>query len=343
MTSQGISKKRALVVTTINNPNKVMKLLAYGANERDVPFYVIGDTKTPADFTLDNAQFISVTEQMKKYPGFAGLLPVKHYARKNIGYLIAMEDGCDEIQETDDDNIPRADFWQEYPSEVVVDNVPMAESCAWFNVYALFSDEGLWPRGFPLEYLSTSASHNRLLSPASSRGLILQGLADGNPDVDAVYRLTRTLPVDFKARAPVVLSPGVWCPFNSQNTIFRRAVFPLLYLPSHCSFRMTDIWRSFVAQRCLWEMGEGVVFHSATVCQERNEHSLLNDFSDEVPGYLLNDRIRNILEDCKIDKADLPGAMSTCYEELVKCDIFPRAELPLVYSWCKTIEKFWQA
>jgi hypothetical protein len=34
---------------------------------------------------------------------------------------------------------------------------------------------------------------------------------------------------------------------------------PLLYLPSHCCFRMTDIWRSFIAQRCLWELGHWVV------------------------------------------------------------------------------------
>jgi len=32
----------------------------------------------------------------------------------------------------------------------------------------------------------------------------------------------------------------------------------LMYLPIKASFRMTDIYRSFVAQRCLWELGEGV-------------------------------------------------------------------------------------
>ena len=80
---------------------------------------------------------------------------------------------------------------------------------------------------------------------------------------------------------------------------------------------MTDIWRSLVAQHCLWEMEEGVVFHSATVFQERNEHDLLRDFADEVPGYLLNDRIRRELEDCNLDKQDLAGSLSKCYESLV--------------------------
>jgi hypothetical protein len=162
---------------------------------------------------------------------------------------------------------------------------------------------------------------------------VVQGLADGNPDVDAVYRLTRTLPIDFDRRGPVRLDPGVWCPFNSQNTRFRREVFPLLYLPSHCSFRMTDIWRSFVAQRCLWELGEGVVFTAATVRQERNDHDLLRDLADEVPGYLRNDGIRRALEPLSLDRQDLARSLTLCYEALVAGSFVPEAELPVVRAW----------
>ena len=88
---------------------------------------------------------------------------------------------------------------------------------------------------------------------------------------------------------------GAWCPFNSQNTTFFRKVFPLLYLPAHCSFRMTDIWRSFVAQRILHHLGHPVLFHEATVWQERNDHCLHRDFLDEVPGYQNNHAIREAL------------------------------------------------
>lgn len=339
MNTVPLMSRRSVVVTTINPPSSAMRLLAQGAKKNGVPLIIIGDTKTPDDFYLDGAQFVSIYEQEKRYPDFARILPVKHYARKNIGYLIAIEDGCREIQETDDDNFPRTEFWCDFPSKFIVETIPRNEMCAWFNVYGMFSDADVWPRGFPLEFLSRSASQKRESISAMSSGLILQGLADRNPDVDAIYRLTKQLPINFEVKKPVMLSPGVWCPFNSQNTIFRNASFPLLYLPSNCSFRMTDIWRSFVAQRCLWELGEGVVFHSATVYQERNEHNLLKDFEDEVPGYLLNDRIRHILEGCSLDRGDLPGAMAICYEALVKNDIFPREEVQLVYSWCRAVEQ----
>ena len=117
---------------------------------------------------------------------------------------------------------------------------------------------------------------------------IQQGLANQNPDVDAIYRLVLPLPLDFVEAAPVALGKGAWCPFNSQNTTWWSEAFPLLYLPFHCSFRMTDIWRSFVAQRIAWENGWSILFHNATVFQERNEHSLIRDFEEEIPGYLNN-------------------------------------------------------
>jgi len=330
---------RALIVTTINSPNKALRALAEGARANDVPFIIVGDTKTPVDFELSPAEYLPIAEQTRRFPNLCRELPLKHYTRKNIGYLAAIEKGATEIQETDDDNIPYAEFWKPVPETLDVEAVRADSSCAWFNVYSRFTNVAVWPRGFPLEFLQVHASQHRNATGKNSRGLMLQGLANANPDVDAVYRLTQPLPLDFVTRNPVLLDSGVWCPFNSQNTIFRRQVFPLLYLPSKCSFRMTDIWRSFVAQRCLWELGEGVVFHSATVYQERNEHDLLRDFADEVPGYLLNDRIRRALENCPLDKQDPFRSLSKCYESLVKEQLLPDAELPIIAAWCDELER----
>jgi hypothetical protein len=195
-------------------------------------------------------------------------------------------------------------------------------------VYSLFADDHVWPRGFPLEYL-----HREVMPAMTTRTIrasLIQFLADGDPDVDAVFRLTRPQRVSFHRRSPVELRPGTWCPFNSQNTLFRAELFPLLYLPSHCSFRMTDIWRSFVAQRCLWELGAGVVFHSATVRQDRNEHDLLKDFAQEVDGYLHNDAIRRTLEPLKLDM-DMRRNLVVCYEALAK--FLKAEEMPILRAW----------
>ena len=143
------------------------------------------------------------------------------------------------------------------------------------------------------------------------------------------------LPLDFDRRPGVILGAGAWCPFNSQNTTWFPEAFPLLYLPFHCSFRMTDIWRSFVAQRICWENGWNILFHAPTVYQDRNVHDLMRDFTDELPGYLNNARIRRELERLDLTSgAEALGAnLLKSYEALVKLDLIGAAEIPLVEAW----------
>ncbi|HEY5959584.1 MAG TPA: STELLO glycosyltransferase family protein [Polyangiaceae bacterium] len=328
---------RALVVTTINPPNVALRQMAQASAQHNVRFIVVGDTKSPVNFHLIGSEFLDIAAQGAAFPEFAAELPTRHYARKNIGYLLAIRDGAEAIQETDDDNIPRPEFWTP-PSDIIQVDRARSEN-AWLNIYALFTDKKIWPRGFPLECVANGREPS-IVSGTTSRGLIVQGLADDNPDVDAVYRLLFPLPIRFNVRKPVLLGQGTWCPFNSQNTTFRSQAFPLLYLPSHCSFRMTDIWRSFIAQRCLWELDEGLVFTSPTVVQERNEHSLLRDLEDEVPGYLRNDVLRRILEDCPLRPGDTMANLVKCYEALCAQSFFKSEELTLVQLWVRQLERF---
>jgi STELLO glycosyltransferases len=327
--------KRALVVTTISKPNRCLQSLSEGAQKHEVEFIVVGDMATPTDFTLPHCQFYDIERQSAEFPQLCAVLPTKHYARKNIGYLVAMAHGVSEIQETDDDNFPLNEAFWELPPQT--EFMQAVQAKGWFNVYAHFSRELIWPRGLPLEYIRKSTTCGEFRE-CETRNLIVQGLANGNPDVDAIYRMTQTLPFEFDRRPPVVLLPGTWCPFNSQNTIFRKECFPLLYLPSNCSFRMTDIWRSFVAQRCLWEIGEGVVFRSATAYQERNEHNLLKDFEEEVPGYLHNDKIRIVLDALKLDGNDLTRSLTHCYEALISAEYIPASEMPILREWVAAFE-----
>ena len=164
---------------------------------------------------------------------------------------------------------------------------------------------------------------------------IQQGLADGNPDVDAIYRMTRALPVNFDKSEPVALDAGCWCPFNSQNTTWFREAFLLMYLPASCNFRMTDIWRSFVAQRIAWTCGWKILFHQATVKQERNVHSLTDDFADELPGYLHNTSLCGMLEDLDLaaGPANITENLRRCYHLLTEEGLVDKDEMNRVDAW----------
>ena len=145
----------------------------------------------------------------------------------------------------------------------------------------------------------------------------------------------------FDDASSLLLSPGNWCPFNTQSTWWWNAAFPLLYIPSYCSFRMCDIWKSFIAQRCLWEMGYGIVFHSAEVEQDRNVHNLIHDFEQEIPGYMQNRKICNILMDLPLKTgADFAASnLRSCYLALIDAEIFPHEELHLVDLWLDDLQR----
>ena len=108
-----------------------------------------------------------------------------------------------------------------------------------------------------------------------------------------------------------------------------------MYLPSYCSFRMTDIWRSFIAQRLAWEMDWQVVVHEATMWQERNEHNLMKDFKDEISGYLNNQSIADALEGLVLNPGHDAIQQNTlcCYQRLVDMDVVGGGEVELLDAW----------
>jgi hypothetical protein len=322
----------SVVVTSISAPNAVLRELAGQCKARGFWFYVIGDVPSPAGFSLDGCDFYSLERQ--KATGFkvAELLPTRHYSRKNIGYLLAMRTRPAMLLETDDDNMPSQEFWR---SREPRQRVRMLSGSGWSNVYRYFSDVNIWPRGLPLDAIRTALPDFGALPEIEAECPIQLGLADDNPDVDAIYRLVLPLPVVFRKDRRVALGAGAWCPFNSQNTAWFPMAYPLLYLPSYCSFRMTDIWRSFVAQRIAWENGWSVLFCGPDVSQERNEHSLMRDFEDEVPGYLHNRKIGERLERLKLAAGleNIGENLIRCYEELVRLAVVGPEEIALVKAW----------
>jgi hypothetical protein len=324
------------VITTIQSPTESVHTLLRRLEPAQTELIVIGDRKGPAEYPLPGVQFFSLEEQLATSFRMASALPTGHYARKNLGYLIAIGQKPDCIYETDDDNAPNGS-WRTRSLRTPVRKI---EPRPWANVYRMFSEANIWPRGFPLDLIADPKTfRNDAIELGEVDAPIQQGLANLSPDVDAIWRLVLDRDFAFEDKESVWLPPNTWCPFNSQTTWWWPAAYPLLYLPSYCSFRMTDIWRSFVAQRCLWELGYGLVFHPPEVDQQRNVHSLMRDFEDEVPGYLHNRRIVQALEPLNL-RSGVEGVsqnLGTCYEELVRIEAVPEKELKLVDAWLEDL------
>lgn len=349
------------VITTIQKPTASVLGLVGKLNEVGGKLIVAGDKKGPPSYDVpsggwpvtggwareknpDNLNgdcssviFLSLEDQLAMPFELARLLPVGHYARKNLAYLAAIQQGATCIYETDDDNAPNEN-WMVRKELVEECRIVSSTAHRWVNVYQYFSAENIWPRGLPLDEIrrpvpETSSVNGQKLAP------IQQGLVNGSADVDAIWRLAMDREFFFEHRESLFLGPGNWCPFNTQSTWWWPLAYPLLYIPSHCSFRMCDIWKSFVAQRCLWELDMGIVFHSPEVYQDRNVHDIMRDFRDEIPGYNKNREICEILAGLSLKKGELavPENLLSCYEALVAKEIFPAVELDLVSGWLSAL------
>jgi len=326
------------IITTIQKPTSSVFRLVERLSAAGGKLIVAGDSKGPSSFEGREGEpwpveFLSLGDQVRSGFRLAQNLPTKNYARKNIAYLHAIRAKADCIYETDDDNAPN-DTWQIREERVAQGACVGASESRWVNVYRYFTEDSIWPRGLPLDEIRRKPPEASPLT-APLRAPVQQGLVNGSADVDAIWRLVMDRDFHFANGPSIHLEPGNWCPFNTQTTWWWPVAYPLLYIPSYCSFRMCDIWKSFVAQRCLWAVGIGVVFHSPEVFQDRNPHDLMVDFRDEIPGYEQNRRIAEILDGLNLDPREeaVGNNLRSCYANLIKHGIFPEKEIILVDAW----------
>ncbi|MEO1563105.1 MAG: STELLO glycosyltransferase family protein [Pseudomonadota bacterium] len=297
-----------------------------------VPLFVAGDRKTPEDWHFDGAEYLSLKDQGEIAPKLAEALPIDHYCRKMFAYLAAIRSGTEVIIDTDDDNLPKPNWgFPEFDGHF--DQLGTQEP--FLNIYQWFTDAPVWPRGLPLDLIQTQ--HSKATEQTPAKVGVWQGLADGDPDVDAVYRLTNNTPVTFEPRAPIILPKGVVCPFNSQNTATRRELFALLYLPAFVTFRFTDILRGLVAQPIMWVHGYSLGFTEATVFQDRNDHDFMKDFASEISMYLQTRQVVELVKNVVRPAESIENNLFAAYETLAREGIIEDAELKSLDAWLNAL------
>jgi hypothetical protein len=322
--------KGGIVITSIQHPTQAVKRFAQIPGWR---VYVVADLKTPANWHLPEVEHIAVADQQTMNYPLAKHLPWNSYCRKMLGYLRAIEAGATQIYDTDDDNIPLPQF--SFPP-MAGQHLVLREYKGFVNVYLYFTKKKIWPRGYPLRLINGKSGRlpeNRGWAQVG----VWQGLANGDPDVDAVYRLTDNSACFFAYREPLVLQASTVCPFNSQNTLFCQELFPLLYIPSTVSFRFCDILRGLVAQPVMWAAGFQLGFTSPTVIQERNPHDYMADFASEITMYLNAEKVVNIVEGAVSSNRTLGSNLTEAYQALARHNIVNTGELPVLEAWLDSL------
>src|SRR6185437_8772549 len=325
--------KKSIVITSIFPPTEAVISFA-GMDGYQV--IVIGDKKTPQGWQHENVQFYSIEGQDKMQFDLVKTLPYNHYCRKMLGYLKAIENGADYIVDIDDDNIPKPNW--NYPG-FEGNFCCITGNQGFVNIYQLFTDKKIWPRGLPLHLISRQFGLEKKLEDSDIKVGVWQGLADEDPDVDAIYRLTDDTPCYFDKREPVVLKHGTLGQFNSQNTMIRKELFPLLYLPSYVTFRFTDILRSMVAQPIMWLYGYHLGFSNANVVQKRNPHDYMKDFISEIPMYEQGEKVIELVSTSISSANSIEDNLYNAYQSLLNAKIVIEKEMATLEAWLKDIKK----
>ena len=325
--------KKSIVITSIFYPTEAV--IAF-SKMHNYQLIVVGDKKTPSDWSHNNVDFISIKAQESLNFELAKILPFNHYCRKMLGYLKAIKNGAECIIETDDDNIPKIN-WDFPDFDNTFECIP--ENKGFINIYQLYTNQKIWARGLPLRLINTKFGLEETLQLKDCKIGIWQGLADEDPDLDAIYRLTCDSPCYFNERKPVALGKGSISPFNTQNTIIRKELFPLMYLPTYVTFRFTDILRGLIAQPIMWLYNYQLGFINATVVQKRNPHDYLNDFLSEIPMYENVEKVIEVVSNSISNKDSIEANLFNSYHSLLKKNIVCDNEMKTLEAWLNDLMK----
>lgn len=276
-----MKKIKTIVTTTIFSPSiAVEKFCSF----KDWNFIIVGDLKTPhADYkkmekNSSQVLYLSPDDQEKKYPDLSKIIGWNSIQRRNIGYIEAYKIGSEVIASVDDDNIPYDDWGKDLLIDKVVEIDTYHPQNEVFDPLSITNVNKVWHRGYPLE-LVPSRGNVKYLGKTSRKVLVQASLWDGDPDIDAMARLSHRPIVKFDQLSPY--GADVLGPFNSQNTFISRKVMPKYAVLPHIG-RMDDIWGSYIMQHYF---PNSVAYTKASVYQERNEQDLILNLEKEILGY----------------------------------------------------------
>lgn len=281
-----------IVVSVSNYPTDSLRKLV---KLKGWQVLAIGNSKTPSDWSLKGAIFLSLEQQAQLGFRVLDYLPYDSYVRKSVGYLFAIQHGAKKIFDADDrGEVIDDDLGKHFDleltgegarQEIILQYSHENPNRTIVNPYIHFGQRSVWPRGLPLENVGELGHEEFYTEIFGGKQFIQQGISNGLPDVDSVFYFTRkssleAFDIRFDDHAPKVALPqGTMVPVNSFNTIYHVSAFWGLMLPVSVSTMASDVLRGYWGQRLLWEIGGFVVVYPPTV--HRYDRIQAYPFSEE--------------------------------------------------------------
>ena len=270
---------KIIVTTTINKPTEA--LLKF-SEMPDWTLIVVGDRKTPhREYENLRCTYLHPDYQHESHRSLSDLIGWNTIQRRNLGFVEAYNSGADIVATVDDDNIPYENWGKNLILGKKVDCDLYDSENGVFDPLSVTNTPDLWHRGYPLELLQTK-NNVKYKGKVKKKFMVQADLWDGDPDIDAIARLTKKPIVKYEVENPFC-SKQI-SPFNSQNTFLtREAILDYAVIPG--VGRMDDIWAAYIFQK---KYPESVVYNKASVYQDRNDQDLIINLEKEIIGYRNN-------------------------------------------------------
>ena len=270
-----------IVTTTINKPTKATLEFC---KKKKFDFLIVGDLKTPHQDYIKlekkhkNVKYLHPSDQNKLFGKLSEAIGWNCIQRRSIGFVYAYKNNYEIVASVDDDNIPYAEWGKKiYVGKKIEIDLYDVKSPV-FDPLSVTNTKHLWHRGFPIEYLQKRHQITHL-GKKLRKVMVQADLWDGDPDVDAISRITHKPLVKYKKIRP--FGSKKISPFNSQNTFLHRDVLKY-YMMLPFVGRMDDIWPSYLIQKLF---PNTLIYCQASVYQERNPQDVIKNLENEIFGY----------------------------------------------------------
>lgn len=333
----------ALVMTTVNDLRCLESYLknfnTHGHLEQ-VHIYVILDVATEWNkilrpillegfegITFSFPQVNAQEEFLHHVAGLpAGFIARNSDHRRNVGYLMALADGCDFVMSIDDDCwCPEGvDFYGEHEKVCAQPSkeVQLNHFIGWSNVCRLLNvSDSTYARGYPYYARVKNWYRDGDSGPETTVQVkINAGLWLDHPDIDALSWIQLKDVGGYRKRATQLadscsfcLGSSTWSPITSQNTAVHRDVIPAYYFVrmQHPDFqvdRFGDIFQGYFAEACAKYLGHSIRFGTPVVEHRRNPHNYLVDVYKEIPAILILEDLLPWLTEVKLGGTTYLGA-----------------------------------
>ena len=285
--------------------------------------------------------YLTPGEQDNLYPALSTGIPRNHYGRKNIGYIFAIHHGADVIWDFDDDNIGILNInitQTTYSTPCYKTNNLLLNPYPYFGV----SESYVWPRGFPLQHIKNSTTYPIMCAKNDAIKVgVIQSLANHEPDVDAIFRLTRDSPFNFSKSIntvkPLLVPKNSYVPLNAQASMWFPDAFMFLILPLGVNGRVADIWRGYIAECLLYSNTDnGIMFTPPYIFQNRTAHNFIRDFNAELDLYQKSQQLVTLLSDLQnvVNEVNI----TYVYMELYIRDYLQRIDVEVIQLWLQTLQ-----